>query len=154
MSRVVSIHYTLTDKAGQTLDSSRGDEPLVYLEDVGQIIPGLEEALKASKKGDKKKVNVPSEQAYGGRDDEKVFEVPRQRFPQGPIKVGDHFQTDDHTVLKVVGVTDEIVKLDANHPLAGEDLCFDVEVMEVREATEEEKSHGHAHGPDGHGHHH
>lgn len=153
MSRVVAIHYTLTDTNGETLDSSRdGDEPLHYMEGVEQIIPGLENALKNSKKGDKKVVKVPAAEAYGEWDQGKVFDVPRDRFPKGPIAVGDRFQTDDHMLLKVVKVTEQTVSLDGNHPLAGQDLTFDVEIVEVREATAEEQAHGHAHGPGGHHH--
>lgn len=154
-SRVVTFHYTLTDSKGQTLDSSAGQDPLAYLEDAGQIIPGLENELKSMKAGDKKKIDIAAKDGYGEMNSELVLKVPRKQFPSGQaIKVGDHFRTGSNSpVFRVLEVTDEHVSLDGNHPLAGQDLSFDVEIVEIRDATEEEIAHGHAHGPDGHHHH-
>jgi FKBP-type peptidyl-prolyl cis-trans isomerase SlyD len=152
--RVIGFHYTLTDTAGKELDSSQGAEPLYFMEGVGQIIPGLEAELKVLKVGDKRKIAVPAERAYGLRNQEHVLKVPRDKLPQGDIKVGDMFQTQDgHSPpLTVTVVTATHITLDANHPLAGIDLTFDIEIMEIRDATREEEAHGHAHGPGGHHH--
>lgn len=154
--RVVSIHYTLTDNKGTELDSSRGGEPLQYLEGAGNIIPGLEREVQAMKVGDKKKVKVPAKEAYGEKRDDMVIEVPRTQFPSDlKIAVGDRFRggADHHApMFTVLSVEADKVKLDGNHPLAGQELNFDVEVTEARAATSEEVSHGHAHGPGGHHH--
>lgn len=154
--KVISFHYTLKDSKGQTLESSFGDEPLSYLEGVGQIIPGLEDALKGLKKGDKKSVNVPAAQAYGEFSKELIVEVPREHIPKKDVEVGDRFHADSgggqSQVVVVTKVTDSHVTVDGNHPLAGQDLNFDVEIAEVRDATKEEIAHGHAHGPGGHHH--
>jgi FKBP-type peptidyl-prolyl cis-trans isomerase SlyD len=152
-AKVVSFHYTLKDSSGQVLESSFGDEPLQYLEGVGQIIPGLESALKGLKKGDKKSVNVIASEAYGDYDEELVVEVPRANIPKADVTVGDQFHADadGHTRTVIVkAVNDSHVTVDANHPLAGQDLNFDVEIAEVRDATRDELSHGHSHGPGGH----
>jgi FKBP-type peptidyl-prolyl cis-trans isomerase SlyD len=156
MAKVVSFHYTLKDGSGNTLESSFNDEPMMYLEGVGQIIPGLESALAGLKKGDKKTVNVKAAQAYGEYEKDLVVQVPRAQMPKKDITVGDQFHADSgqgHTqVVVVTAVSDEHVTVDGNHPLAGQDLNFDVEITDVREATKEELDHGHAHGGDGHHH--
>ncbi len=155
--RVVSIHYTLTDDKGAELDSSRGGEPLQYLEGAGNIIPGLEREVAQMKTGDKKIVKVPAKDAYGEKRDDMMIEVPRTQFPADmQVKVGDRFRggADAHApMFTVLAVEGDKVKLDGNHPLAGQNLNFDVEVTETRVATSEEVSHGHAHGPGGHHHH-
>ncbi len=157
MSRVISIHYTLTNDSGEELDSSRGGDPLTYLEGVGNIIPGLETEVAKLQSGEKKTVKVKAADAYGEKRPDLVMEVPRSQFPADiQIKVGDRFQTQHgpHApVFQVKKVTDSHVTIDGNHPLAGVDLTFAVEVTEVRAATEEEVAHGHAHGPGGHHHH-
>jgi FKBP-type peptidyl-prolyl cis-trans isomerase SlyD len=152
---VVTLDYTLTDDKNQTLDSSSGGEPLVYLHGANNIIPGLEEALEGKKQGDKFKVTVPADKAYGERMQEMVQSVPKDQFPQQDIQVGMRFQA--HTpngavVLTVIEVKDKEVVVDGNHPLAGQNLHFDLEVKEVREASDEEKAHGHVHGAGGHHH--
>lgn len=156
-SRVVTIHYTLKDDQGTVLDSSVGGEPMQYLEGAGNIIPGLERELLALKAGDKKNVSIAARDAYGEKRDDLVLEVDRKQFPADVnLKVGDRFRggPDDHSpVFTVMALTGDKVKIDGNHPLAGKDLFFDVELTEARPATEEEMSHGHAHGPDGHHHH-
>ncbi len=154
--RVVTIHYTLTNDAGEVLDSSRDAEPLAYLHGSGNIIPGLENALAGKRAGDKLNVRIEPAQAYGERDDQLVQNVPRRSF-QGiaDIQPGMSFHAESSngpmrvTVTRVVG---DMVTVDGNHPLAGEHLTFDVEVADVRAATEEELSHGHVHGPGGHHH--
>jgi FKBP-type peptidyl-prolyl cis-trans isomerase SlyD len=152
--RVITFHYTLTDSEGQTLDSSRDAEPLSFMEGVGQIIPGLENLLATLQKGDKKVVTIASKEAYGERNEQLVVEVERAKLPKGDLQVGDQFQTQDpHSPpFTIVDVTETHAILDANHPLAGMDLTFDVEITEMRDATDEEKSHGHSHGPGGHHH--
>ena len=154
--RVISFHYILTNAAGDTLDSSRGDEPMTYLEGGEQIIPGLEKELGVLKVKDKKKVTILSAEAYGPRNEQMVMDVPLEKLPAKDVKVGDQFQVESqdnqsHPVM-VVNVTDTHVTLDANHPLAGMDLTFDVEMIEIRDATLEEITHGHAHGAGGHSH--
>ena len=154
--RVVSIHYTLTDEKGAVLDSSRGSEPLQYLEGAGNIIPGLEKEVSAMKVGDKKNVTIPAAEAYGDKRNDMVIEVPRTQFPADmALKVGDRFRggADAHSpIFTVQAINGDKIMLDGNHPLAGKDLNFEVEVTEMRAATSEELSHGHVHGPGGHHH--
>jgi FKBP-type peptidyl-prolyl cis-trans isomerase SlyD len=156
-TRVVVFHYTLTDSEGTEIDSSRGGDPLAILEGAGNIIPGLEVELKKLASGDKKKINVAAKDAYGEKNSDMVMEVPLTQFPSDvKIKVGDRFRTsDDHysPVFCVMKVTDSHVTIDGNHPLAGKDLTFDVEITEIRDASDEELAHGHVHGPGGHHHH-
>lgn len=153
MPRVVSFHYTLRDPKGQVLDTSAGGEPITYLEGSGQIIDGLDARLRAAQPGEKSRVEVPAAQAYGERDAAQMQRVPRAVLPvEGELKIGDQFQTGPHRsdpVVTVAAIEGDEVLLDANHPLAGVDLTFDVEVVSAREASAEELSHGHAHGGGG-----
>jgi FKBP-type peptidyl-prolyl cis-trans isomerase SlyD len=154
-SKVVSFHYTLKDGKGQVLEASHDSEPLSYLEGVGQIIPGLESALHGLKKGEKKSVHVPAKDAYGEYDESLIVEVPRAQIPKKDVAVGDRFNAEgdgDTRVVVVTEVTDVHVKIDGNHPLSGQDLNFDVEITDVRDATKDEMEHGHAHGAGGHHH--
>lgn len=154
---VASFHYTLTNDAGETLDSSRlRKEPLAYLHGHGNIVPGLEKALTGKQVGDKLKVDVSAEEGYGPRVESLVQEVPRTAF-QGvdEVKPGMQFQAESNMgpmTVTVTQVSDDKVTVDGNHPLAGESLHFDVEITDVREATEEETEHGHVHGAGGHPH--
>ncbi|MBL9201025.1 MAG: peptidylprolyl isomerase [Opitutaceae bacterium] len=152
MPRFVSFHYTLRDPAGRVLDTSAGGEPISYLEGAGQIIDGLDEQLRAAAAGAKSRVTVPAKKAYGERDPAQMQRVPRAALPiEGELKIGDQFQTGPHRsdpVVTVAAIEGEEVLLDANHPLAGVDLTFDVEITAAREATAEELSHGHAHKAD------
>jgi len=149
-NKVVSIHYTLTDEQGTTLDSSEGREPLSYLHGSGNIIPGLEKALEGKTAGEKLNVKVSAEDGYGERNEELVQQVPMEAF-QGVdnVEPGMQFeaQAPDGNVLRVTvtEIGEEQVTVDANHPLAGHELNFDVEVAEVREPTQEELDHGHVH---------
>ena len=153
----VSFHYTLTDDDGQQLDSSAGKEPLAYLHGAGNIIPGLESALEGKSVGDTMVVDVTAAEGYGEIQKELIQEVPRASF-QGvdEIEVGMQFEAqtgEGGTVpVTVVAVTDEIVTVDGNHPLAGKNLHFDVTIEDVRDASAEELEHGHVHGPGGHNH--
>jgi FKBP-type peptidyl-prolyl cis-trans isomerase SlyD len=154
--RVAYIHYTLTNDAGEVLDSSREAGPLAYLHGAGNIVPGLESALSGKKAGDRLNVKVAPTEGYGDRDEALVQDVPRRAF-QGisDIKPGMAFTAQSNRgAMRVVvtRVAGDMVTVDGNHPLAGETLNFDVEVTEVRPATEEELSHGHVHGPGGHHH--
>jgi len=156
-NQVVLINYTLTDDEANVLDSSQGREPLAYLHGSGNIIPGLEQALEGRAAGDTFSVTVAAAEAYGERDNSLVMRVPRDRFEDaGEVAVGMRFHASDADgqtrVVTVTGVDDEAVTVDANHPLAGMNLTFAVEVVEVRTATPEEIEHGHVH--DGDGHHH
>lgn len=154
---VASFHYTLTDNTGKVLDSSSGQEPLSYLHGAQNIIPGLESALEGKKVGDKLNVAVPAADAYGLRNDDLMQELPSSMFSGiEKIEVGMEFHAETEHGLQVVTVTKvdgDQVTIDGNHPLAGIDLNFAVEITEVRAATEEELSHGHAHGAGGHHHH-
>lgn len=154
--KVVSIHYTLTGDTGEVLDSSQGREPLAYLQGHGNIIPGLENALVDKEPGDKLKVTVKPEEAYGVRNESLVQDVPLSNF-QDPkeIKEGVRIRVETNQGVSIAVVSKmagETVTLDMNHPLAGETLHFDVEITEVREALKEEIEHGHVHGPGGHHH--
>jgi len=141
-ARLISFHYTLTDPKGETLDSSTGRSPLSFVEGQGQIISGLETELGKLNVGDKKRVQVKAEHAYGLRKPDLVFEITRDRLPSQDIKVGDKFRSHASPVpLMVTKITDTHVTLDANHPLADVDLTFDVEITEMRAATEEDLQH-------------
>ena len=154
MPRVIGIHYTLRDDLGEQIDSSRGGDPLYFLEGSGQIIPGLERELIGMQAGDKREVEVKASEAYGDMNPELVATVKRSQFPPGaPVDVGEQFTVErDGPVFTIVEVEGDDVTVDANHPMAGKDLHFDVEIVEMREATPDEMKHGHAHGPRGHAH--
>ncbi|MFM8911389.1 MAG: peptidylprolyl isomerase [Flammeovirgaceae bacterium] len=149
---VASIHYTLTDNSGKVLDSSAGREPLTYIQGIGNLIPGMEEGLEGKSKGEKFNLKVSPENGYGVKNDTMVQKVPRTAFGGQEVKVGMQFQTNQGSVVTVteVGLTD--ITVDGNHPLAGVELNFAVEVMEIRNATADEIAHGHVHGRGGHHH--
>lgn len=153
---VAAIDYKLTDSDGQVLDTSEGREPLSYLHGAGNLIPGLETALEGQTEGDSLTVTVQPEEAYGERDERLVQQVPMAAF-EGveQVEAGMRFQaTDEQGQGRVVTVTEvdgDQVTVDANHPLAGQPLNFEVSVVEVRAATDEEIEHGHVHtGEDDH----
>jgi len=155
-NKVVHMHYELKNDKGEILDSSKGKEPLAFIQGLGNIIPGLEKELNSKSKGDKVNAVIAPEQAYGMHNKEKVFKVGKNQFNgEGGIEIGMQIQAESNgqmeigTVEKIEG---EEVTLNFNHPLAGQTLHFDVEIMEIREATEEELSHGHVHGEGGHQH--
>ncbi|WP_252176946.1 peptidylprolyl isomerase [Endozoicomonas sp. 4G] len=153
--KVALIHYTLKNHEGEVLDSSEGHDPLAYLHGEGNIVAGLESALEGKAAGDKLEVSVEAAEAYGEYDESLVQPIPRAQFGEHEVEVGMQFHADTAIGPRIVTITaiegDEVV-IDANHQLAGEDLNFAVEVVEVREATEEELEHGHVHGPDDHEH--
>jgi FKBP-type peptidyl-prolyl cis-trans isomerase SlyD len=153
---VASFHYTLTNDAGEVLDSSRGREPLLYLHGAGNIVPGLEQAMEGRGPGDTFKVDVAPDQGYGKRHGGLIQKVPREAF-QGvdSVEVGMQFQASGPQGAMSVTITaidGDQVTVDGNHPLAGETLHFDIEVAEVRAASAEEMAHGHVHGEGGHQH--
>jgi FKBP-type peptidyl-prolyl cis-trans isomerase SlyD len=141
---VVTIHYTLTDAKGEVLDSSdepKGGEPLSYIHGLGMIVPGLEAALLGKSAGEQVKVTVAPEEGYGPRLQGLVQKVSRDEFPDGDLEVGMRFRSHGPggaRILTVAALDDDTVTLDANHPLAGATLNFDVKVVSVREATDEE----------------
>ncbi len=143
---VVSIEYTLTDSENEVLDSSEGTGPLEYLHGHNNLIPGLEKELNGKKAGDTFKTSVAAVDAYGEYQDELVVEVERSQFPDDvEITEGMQFEAggpDGSRVVTVTAVNESKVTVDANHPLAGEVLHFDVKVVSVREATEKEKTDG------------
>jgi len=139
--RHLTFHYTLRNRDGRILDTSRGAAPLSCLEGAGQIIEGLEDSLGRMTEGETRQVVVPPERGYGLREAELVQKVPRGHLPVDDVKVGDQFQTGPDRsapVVTVVAVEGEVVLLDANHPLAGEELHFEVELIALRAATAEE----------------
>lgn len=152
---VVSIHYTLKDDSGAVLDSSSGREPLSYLHGHGNIIPGLEQALEGTAAGHRSQVAVDAKDGYGETNPDLVFEAPREHFPADiKLEAGTRVYAEGPqgpVSFTVVRLTDGGAVLDGNHPLAGKQLHFDVEVVDVRPATEEEMAHGHVHG-EGHDH--
>jgi FKBP-type peptidyl-prolyl cis-trans isomerase SlyD len=153
---VVLIHYTLKDDSGKVLDSSAGGEPLAYIQGHGNLVPGLEKALEGRTGGSKLAVKLTPAEGYGVRDDALVQRVPKRSLQgAGEIRKGMQFRaqsSDGLRLFTVTGIAGDMVTLDGNHPLADQTLHFDVEVVEVREATTEELEHGHVHGAGGHHH--
>ena len=145
-NRVVEIDYTLKDNEGNVLDTSEGGDPLAYIQGTDSIIPGLEEQLEGAEEGSSHQVNVPPEKAYGERNEGLQQEVPREVFQTDQeIEPGMRFQAvgeQGTQIITVVEVQEETVKIDANHPLAGQELNFDVTVKSVRDATEAELEQG------------
>lgn len=157
--RVALIHYTLKNDAGEILDTTEGEAPMAYLHGEYNIVEGLENALEGKQAGDKIEVIIKPEEGYGEYDESLVHPVPKADFGDFPVEIGNQFHADTvigSRIVTVIGINDETdeVIIDANHELAGENLHFTVEVIEVREATKEELDHGHVHGTDGCGHDH
>jgi FKBP-type peptidyl-prolyl cis-trans isomerase SlyD len=151
---VVSIEYTLKNDAGEELDSSVGRDPLTYLHGVGNLVPGLERALDGKAPGDAIEATLPPAEAYGDRDEKLVRNVPLRKIVDKKPEVGRRYRAhleDGQAVVLVTGIKGDYATVDANHPLAGMTLHFQVKVVEIRAATEEEITHGHVHTP---GHHH
>lgn len=155
-NKVVTLKYRLTDDDGDLIDESTEAEPMAYIHGVGNLIPGLEAALEGKQKGDALKVTVNPDEGFGDRNDELTRVVSRNVFDfVEELEVGMQFQTDGGQgmeVVTIVGIEGDQVTVDGNHPLAGVTLSFDVAVLDVRDATQEELSHGHVHGPGGHHH--
>jgi FKBP-type peptidyl-prolyl cis-trans isomerase SlyD len=153
---VVSMHYTLRDDAGDVIDTSAEREPLAYLHGYGNIVTGLERELEGKSAGDKLSVKVSPAEGYGEYEDQLVQKIPRRSLRGiANIRIGMqlHAQTPQGTrVVTVTHIAGDMITIDANHPLAGKSLNFEVEITDVRQATEEELSHGHVHGEGGHHH--
>jgi len=155
--KVVSFHYALSDDSGQAIEDSRAQEPLSILYGHGNIIKGLEDALAGKGPGDRFDVVVPPAQGYGERREDATQRVPKKYFQHA-----DQLKPGDMTVLttkegrqqmvQVTKVGSSVIDVDMNHPMAGKTLHFNIEVTDVRDASEEEIAHGHVHGPGGHGH--
>lgn len=153
---VVTLHYTLKDNDGNVIDMS-DDGSFLYLHGAMNIVPGLENALAGKKKGEEFSVSVSPEEGYGVKEDEQIQEVPREMFEGNEdLQVGAQFHAQGPdgaaVVVTIAEVKDDVVVVDGNHALAGKDLNFEVKVVDVREASEEEISHGHVHGEHGHQH--
>lgn len=151
-NKVAAIHYTLRDNEGTVIDTSDGREPLYYLHGAGNLILGMEEGLEGKSKGEKLNLKISPEKGYGELDPNMVQKVPRSAFGGQEVREGMKFSTNQGGVVTVKEVGLDSITVDANHPLAGVTLNFEVEIMEVRNATPEELSHGHVHGPGGHHH--
>lgn len=155
--KVVAFHYTLTTPEGIVVDSSAGRDPLVYLQGAGNIVPGLERQLAGRTIGDRFDAVVDPEEGYGPRRFGPPQAVPRDAFPEGAeieegMQVGAQGPDGEMIPLWVARVEDDTIWLDRNHPLAGVTLHFAVEIVGIRDASENELAHGHPHGPGGHHH--
>jgi FKBP-type peptidyl-prolyl cis-trans isomerase SlyD len=151
--KAVTFHYTLKDDDGHILDTSDGKKPLTYLHGQGNIVPGLEKALKGKQPGDEVKATVPPAEGYGTRNEANIRNVPRRRLPEGKLAPGMVLQlrTDQGPIVATVkAISGDYVTIDANHPLADKTLHFEVKIVEVRDATAQELEHGHVHEPGGH----
>lgn len=156
-NKAVSIDYTLTNDAGEVIDSSRGGAPLVYLHGAGNIIIGLERALEGKQAGDEVKVAIEPEDAYGEYSSELVATLSRAMFEGvDELEVGMQFHASapdgGMQIVTIRDIDGDDVTVDGNHPLAGQRLNFEVKVVNVREANAEEIAHGHIHGEGGHHH--
>jgi FKBP-type peptidyl-prolyl cis-trans isomerase SlyD len=151
---VVSLEYRLHLGDGQVVDESEPGQPLAYMHGRGQIVPGLEGQLEGMSAGESKKVVVPPGQGYGEHDPRGLQEVPREMFPpnanlQAGVTISAQTADGDVIPITIRELKGDKVVVDLNHPMAGKTLHFDITVREVRAATDEEKEHGHAHGPGG-----
>jgi len=148
-NQVITFDYVLTAKGGKVIDASVKGKPLIFITGLGQIIPGLESILSEMEKSQKKTVTIPAKEAYGDYNEQMIYKVDRSKLPNAEIKVGDMFEVGQggHFVpVTISAINGDEVTLDGNHPLAGEDLTFAVEIVDKRSATEEELAHGHMHG--------
>jgi FKBP-type peptidyl-prolyl cis-trans isomerase SlyD len=153
---VVSFHYDLSDETGQPIESSRERTPLAVLFGFGNVIEGIETALANRQAGDRFQVTVPPEQGYGPRREDHVQRVPKKYFQKSerlrPGVQAALSTKDGPRAVTVIKVGESVVDVDLNHPMAGKVLNFDIEITEVRAASEDEIAHGHAHAPGGHHH--
>lgn len=154
---VASVHYTGTlPENGEVFDSSEGREPLTFLVGHNQMIPGFEEEILGAKTGEKREFTLTAERAYGDRDEAGVLQIPREQFAQleaeATLQVGLQLVAQmphGPSPFTITELSDELITADFNHTLAGKSLTFAVEIVELRQANDDEVSHGHAHGPDG-----
>jgi FKBP-type peptidyl-prolyl cis-trans isomerase SlyD len=151
--KVAKIAYTLKDDGGEIVDSSVGRDPLVYIHGIGSLVTGLEKALDGRAAGDHIAVSINPAEGYGERDESLIRKIPIRKLPGGKAKVGARIRAETDAgpmLLLVMGVQGDYATVDPNHPLSGKTLHFEVDVIEVREATEDELKHGHVHGPGEH----
>jgi len=154
-NQVISFDYVLTAKGGKVIDASTKGKPLIFISGMGQIIPGLENILLTMQPAEKKTVTIEAKEAYGIHDERLIYKVERSKLPTPEIKVGDMFEVGEgehYSPVTITAINGEEITLDGNHPLAGEDLTFAVEIVDNRPATAEELAHGHIHGGAGCGH--
>jgi FKBP-type peptidyl-prolyl cis-trans isomerase SlyD len=153
---VVAFNYTLKDDAGEVIDSSPTGEPLAYIHGHGNLVPGLERELEGKASGERLAVKVTPADGYGEYSKQLVSKIPRRSL-KGIAKLSVGMRLHAHTAegprpVTVTALTGDMVTIDGNHPLAGQNLNFDIEIVDIREATAEELAHGHVHGPGGHHH--
>ncbi len=148
---VVGFHYTLKDPTGAEIDSSKGGNPFYVMLGRSHIVKGLDEALQRMDAGEKKHISISPEDGYGAMNEDLRLKVHKDQFPAGAeLNIGDQFQTEPEPgapIFTVKHIEDDYIYIDGNHPLAGVELHFDVELLEKRPANPEEIAHGHAHGP-------
>ncbi|HLD99705.1 MAG TPA: peptidylprolyl isomerase [Bdellovibrionota bacterium] len=156
--KVVSLAYSLKDSDGKLMDRADSKDPFMYMHGAHQIVPGLEGALEGLNVGDKKSVEVSPRDGYGEKNPALKLTVNKSQFPD-TVELESGMQFEAHSadgqsvIFTVESIEGDKVHIDGNHPLAGQTLHFDVEVLGIRQATEEETAHGHAHSGDGHEHH-
>lgn len=140
--KAVTVEYTLSDDAGTILDTSKGREPLSYIHGTGGLLPGFESALEGKSASDRFSFTIGPEEGYGQRNESLVFTVPKERFEEiEGLEEGMHFAVNGPQggmVMRVTNIAETEVTLDGNHPLAGTTLHFQVEVLDIRDATDEE----------------
>ncbi len=152
IKEVISFYYTLTDKDQKVIDASTQGHPLVFMTQSSQIISGLESVLIQMGPNEKKKVTVSAKDAYGSYNEKLVYKAHRSKLPKAQLQIGDVFEAGNGQQsfpVSVTGINKDEVTLDGNHPLAGQDLTFEVEIVQKRPATVEEVAHGHVHGNGG-----
>jgi FKBP-type peptidyl-prolyl cis-trans isomerase SlyD len=157
MPKVITFNYTLKDESGNILDSTGNNQPLSFLKGSNQVLPRLEEALDEMIIGSKKNVKIPAKEAYGEYSDNAIQTLRKEQFPDGAnLNIGISYVANSpdgkQMPFVITDVKENDVTVDFNHPLAGKDLEFDVELVDKRDATPEEVQHGHVHGPGGHHH--
>ena len=156
-NKVISFNYTVKDDNGQMLDSNMKDGPYTFLTGRNQVLPGLEKVLGGMIIGSKKNIKLLAAEAYGEYDEGAIQTVKREFFPEeAELETGltyyAHTPEGKHLQFVITKIENDDITVNFNHPLAGKDLMFDVELLDVRDATPEEISHGHVHGPGGHHH--
>lgn len=143
-NKVVQFHYSIKISSGEVVDSTFGDDPMEYVHGVDELMEGLTKALEGKEAKDSFEITVSAEEAYGPKVEELIFKVSRSQFPpDAEFKVGDIFQTTDQDYeVTIIGVDGDEISIDANHPLAGEDLHFDIDIINVRDASADEIKNG------------
>ena len=156
-NKVVSFHYQLSETNGALIEQTSPEQPAIYLHGHQNILPAMEEAFSGRKAGESFQIQLSAAQAYGEKKPDQQQRVPMKHLVQGKqrLKVGQVVQVntaDGQYDARIIKVGKFNVDIDSNHPLAGIDLTFDIEIVDLRDATDEEKTHRHAHGPGGHQH--